>query len=167
MNKFIKGVITCTLSVIAVYSLVNVKGYSAATDSATFNIEVQAVLELAISGSPGALIISTATAGSAPADAVDSSTTYAFTSNSGTRRIHGSVDVASPSGVSLFVFLTSPTGPGTSAGMVLLSLADADLVTGITASNEALLGITYTLSATTAAGVVPSTSRVVTYTILT
>ncbi len=69
-----------------------------------------------------------------------------------------------PSGVTLQVELTAPTG-ATSAGTVTLTGTAADLVTGISTLNESEKAITYTLSATSAAGIVESASKTVTFTI--
>ena len=58
----------------------------------------------------------------------------------------------------------APTG-GTSAGYQALSTSDVDLVTGITKLNETGLALSYKLDATSAAGTLSSTTRVVTFTI--
>jgi hypothetical protein len=133
-----------------------------ATQSVTF--EVQAIDEISASGDPGALTISTATAGSQPTDATDNSTTYAVTTNGTGKKITGDVDAAMPPNVTLQVNLAAPTG-GSSAGDVSLSTTAASLVTSVTGVAESGLGITYTLSATIAAGVVTSSSRTVTLTL--
>ena len=54
---------------------------------------------------------------------------------------------------------------GTSAGLKSLSTSAVDLVTGITKLNESGLSLSYQLDATSAAGVITSTTRIVTYTI--
>ena len=70
-----------------------------------------------------------------------------------------------PSGTTLTANLAAPSG-ATSAGAVALSTKAADLVTGISTLNASGLAITYSLSATTAAGVVASTVKTVTLTIV-
>ena len=60
--------------------------------------------------------------------------------------------------------MAAPTG-ATSKAAVALTGASQDLVTGITKLNEANLALTYGLTATSAAGVVASSNRVITYTI--
>jgi hypothetical protein len=67
-------------------------------------------------------------------------------------------------GLTLSSNLSAPAG-GTSAGSQSLSTVAVDLVTGITKLAQGSLGVTYTLSATAAAGVVSSATRTVTYTI--
>jgi hypothetical protein len=69
-----------------------------------------------------------------------------------------------PAGLTLSSSLAAPTG-GTSAGFLSLSTVAVDLVTGITKLAQGSLGVSYTLDATPAAGVVTSATRLVTYTI--
>lgn len=136
---------------------------TAQTQTVTF--EVKAINKMSVSGNPGALVVSDATAGSAPTDATDASTTWAVTTNQTGTKVTAAIDLAMPSGVALKVDLGAPTG-ATSAGAVALGTVAADLVTGITKLNESAKTITYTLSATSAAGVVASTTRTVTYTVV-
>jgi hypothetical protein len=69
-----------------------------------------------------------------------------------------------PTNVTLEINLTAPTG-GVSENDVSLSATDADLVTSIETVAESGLTITYTLSATVAAGVVPQAQKTVTITL--
>jgi len=69
-----------------------------------------------------------------------------------------------PAGLTLSSSLATPAG-GASAGFLSLSTVAVDLVTGITKLAQGSLGVSYTLDATPAAGVVTSATRVVTYTI--
>lgn len=136
---------------------------NAQTQTVTFRVD--AINEMSVSGNPGTLAITSATAGSAPTDATDASTTWAVTSNQTGTKVTAALDQAMPTGVTLKVSLGAPTG-ATSAGDVSLGTTAADLVTGITKVNESGKSITYTLSATTAAGVVANTTRTVTYTVV-
>jgi hypothetical protein len=135
----------------------------ASAQTQTVNFQVDAINQFAITGTPS-LVINTATAGSAPSDAT-ANVTWAVTTNQTGAKISASIGSNMPAGLTLTVNLTAPTAAGTSAGAQGLSTASVDLVTGITKLAEAGLGVTYTLSATPAAGVVASTNRVVTYTI--
>lgn len=137
---------------------------AANTATQTVTYEVSAINELSVSGNPGTLTVSTATAGSAPDAVSDATSTYAITTNETGRKITGAIDIAMPVGVTLTANLAAPTG-GTSAGAVTLTALAADLVTGITELNESAKVITYDLSATSAAGVVPSATKTVTLTI--
>lgn len=128
--------------------------------------EVKAINEIAVSGNPAALVISTAIAGSEPADSVDTSTTYSITTNEASKKVTGVLSVNMPAGVTLKVQLTSPAG-ASSAGEVALSTTAADLVTGITKKAEGSKAITYRLQTTVASGVVSSSTRTVTFTLTT
>jgi len=139
-------------------------GFAASSTTQTVTFSVSAINEISVSGNPGALTVSSATAGSAPSSATDSSTTYAITTNETNRKITGAINSAMPSGTTLAVQLAAPTG-ATGAGSVTLGTSAADLVTGIATLNESGKTITYTFSATTAAGTVSSSTRTVTPTI--
>jgi hypothetical protein len=152
------------LAVAAMTMLVTSPAWSGSSATQTVTFEVQAINEITASGNPGALTISTATAGSQPDDATDATTTYNITTNGTTKKITGAVDVNMPANVTLKANLTAPTG-GTSAGATTLTTVAADLVTGITQKAETAKTITYTLSATVAAGVVASDTRTVTLTV--
>lgn len=138
--------------------------FAASSATQTVTYEVSAINELTVSGNPGALVVNAAVAGSAPSSKSDSSTTYAITTNETNRKITGALNTAMPAGVSLSVNLAAPTG-GTSAGAVALTALAQNLVTGISNLNESAKTITYSLSATSAAGVVPSATKTVTLTI--
>ena len=131
-----------------------------ATQNVTF--QVNAINQIAVSGSPS-LTINTATAGSAPT-AATASGSWAVTTNQSSAKITAQLDSDMPSGLTLTVNLTAPTN-ATSKGATTLSSASVDVVTGISKLAEGALPVGYSLSATTEAGVVSSTSRTVTYTI--
>jgi hypothetical protein len=131
-----------------------------ATQTVTF--QVDAINQIAFTGSPS-LVVNTAVAGNAPNNAT-SAVTWAVTTNQANAKITASLNANVPANVTLTVSLAPPTG-ATSAGAQSLSTTSVDLVTGITRLAESALAVTYTLSATAAAGVVASTTRTVTYTI--
>ena len=140
---------------------------AATTANQTVTFDVQAVNEIAVSGNPVAMTVSTATAGANPDDVTDSSTTYSISTNQSTKKITGQITTGGnmPANVTLEVSLAAPTG-GASAGYVTLnSTAAADLVTAISSLAEGSKTITYRLSATVNAGAVASDTRVVTLTL--
>jgi hypothetical protein len=139
--------------------------FASDTTTQTVTFAVQAINELSVSGSPGALTVSTATAGQAPNVVTDSTTSYSITTNEDDRKITGAINTAMPSGVTLTVALQAPVGSGSTAGPVVLTTTAQELVTGISRLNETGRGITYSLQATAAAGVVSSASKTVTLTI--
>ena len=136
---------------------------SAQTATQTVTFAVNAINQIAFAGSPS-LTISTAVAGNDPSSATDASATWAVTTNQTGAKITASIASAMPAGLTLSVNLAAPAG-ATSAGSKALGIAAVDLVTGLTKQAASGLGVTYTLDATAAAGVVASSSRVVTYTI--
>jgi hypothetical protein len=120
--------------------------------------------QLTVSGSPATMTVSAATAGSAPNAVSNSSTTYSETAKPpGTTHyaITASINTAMPAGVTLTVALAASAG--TSAGPVALSPTAQNVVTLITNRMNTQV-ITYTLSATPAAGVIPLQTRTVTFT---
>lgn len=134
----------------------------AQTQTVTF--EVQAINQMSVSGNPGALVISAATAGSAPTPVTDASTTWAITTNQTGTKVTGSLDQAMPAGVTLSVELQAPTNATSSP--VALGTTAADLVTGISKLNASGRSVTYQLTATSAAGVIANANRTVTYTVV-
>ena len=148
------------LATMALLSAASVAQAQTSNQNVTF--QVNAVNQIAVAGSPS-LTVNTATAGSAPT-AATASATWAVTTNQSNAKITASLDSDMPSGLTLSVNMGAPAG-ASSAGATALSSASVDVVTGITKLAEGALSIGYSLSATTAAGVVSSTSRTVTYTI--
>jgi hypothetical protein len=123
--------------------------------------------KISVSGSPGLLAITTAVAGSPPTAVSNSTTTYTMSGNpTKNNKIIAQLNAAMPTGVTLSLQLVPPVG-ATSLGAVALDVVAKDILTNIPANAKGdVLGITYRLSATAAAGIVPLTSRTVTITIV-
>lgn len=135
---------------------------AAQTATQTVTFQVDAINQIAFAGSPS-LTINTATAGGNPTNAT-ANATWAVTTNQSTAKITASIGSNMPTGLTLTVNLTAPAG-GSSAGAQALSTAAVDVVTGITQVAQSAIPLSYSLSATPAAGVVASQTRIVTYTI--
>ncbi len=148
------------LATVALFTAASAAQAQNATQNVTF--QVNAINQITVTGSPS-LIISTATAGSAPTAATGSGN-WAVTTNQSNAKVTAELDSDMPAGLTLTVNLGAPSG-ALSAGVVTLTSASVDVVTGITKQAAGALSVGYSLSATTAAGVVSSTSRTVTYTI--
>ena len=103
-------------------------------------------------------------AGGAPTSVTSTGNTWAVTTNQTGAKITASIPTAMPTGVSLSANMGAPTN-GSSAGYQALGTTAVDLVTGITKLNETGLSLSYKLDATSAAGTLSSTTRVVTFTI--
>ena len=137
-------------------------GAQTATQTVTF--QVNAINVVSFTGSPS-LTITTAVAGNAPTSVTDASATWAVTTNQTGAKISAALSANMPAGLTLSVNLAAPTGGPTSNGYKALSTASADLVDAVTQLAQGPLGVTYKLDATPAAGVVSSSTRIVTYTI--
>jgi hypothetical protein len=136
---------------------------SAQTATQTVTFAVNAINQISATGSPS-LTVTTATAGSQPTNATDGSSTWAVTTNQTGAKISANIPTAMPAGLTLSVNLVAPAA-ATSAGSTALGTVAVDLVTSITKLAQSGMTATYTLSATAAAGVVTSATKVVTYTI--
>ncbi len=124
---------------------------------------------LTVSGSPASpMKITTATAGFPPNSAIDATTTYSVKAKFSTspQKILASISSVMPPGMTLTVDLVAPSTPATSNGAVALGTSPLQVVGDITNTVLETNTITYTLSATAAAGVVTSQSRIVTFTLL-
>jgi CheY-like chemotaxis protein len=135
----------------------------AQTATQTITFQVDAINQVAVAGTP-TLTISAAVAGGAPTSVTSTGNTWAVTTNQSNAKITASIGSAMPTGVTLSAQMGAP-GAATSAGLQPLGTAAIDLVTGITKLNSSGLSLTYQLDATAGAGVVASTTRVVTFTI--
>ena len=145
-----------------------ISGLAVAGNSATQTVtyEIQAINELSVTGNPGALIISTATAGFEPDFYIDNSTAYAISTNCGdnTKKITAAIDTDMPTGVTLMISLIAPAG-ATAPVEGVLSTSAVDVVTGIDAVASGGQQVIYKLTATASAGVVASASKTVTLTL--
>ena len=145
--------------------LVALAGASVQAQSTTQTVTfaVNAINQIAFTGAPS-LTITTAVAGSNPTSVSDATASWAVTTNQTGAKITASIASNMPAGLTLTSALAAPAG-ATSAGALALSTVAVDLVTTITKLAQGSLGVTYSLAATPAAGVVASATRVVTYTI--
>jgi len=147
----------------AALGLVAGMAMAAGAQTQTVNFEVKPINQFSITSTAVTLTITTATAGSDPTPVSDASSVWAVTTNQTNAKISASIPTDMPAGVTLAVQLAAPAG-ATSTSKNLASGAAQDLVTGLTKVKGNALMVTYTLSATAAAGVIPADSRVVTYT---
>jgi hypothetical protein len=151
------------LSFGALVALAAINPASAQTATQTVTFQVSAINQIAVTGSPS-LLINAAAAGSAPTSVTAGGNTWSVTTNQSGASITASIPSAMPAGVTLSANLVAPAG-ATSTGLTALGTTAVNVVTGITKLNAAALGLTYQLDATAAAGVIGSSTRVVTYTI--
>jgi hypothetical protein len=136
---------------------------SAQTATQTVRFQVIPMSRIAVSGTTGPLVVTTATAGSAPTSASMGGSSYGITTNETNQKITAAIDTPMPAGMTLAVALAAPSG-ASSRGVMTLGTSSSDVVTGISTVSASALPITYTLNASSTAPIAPS-SRTVTFTI--
>ena len=102
-------------------------------------LQVAPINEFAVSGDPQDFLVRVGDA------ALNTSTTYAITTNMDKRKITAALDAEMPSGVTLEINLTPPPG-ASSAGFRPLSPSAQDLVTGISRKAAGGLPINYKIT---------------------
>jgi hypothetical protein len=137
---------------------------AAQTATQTVTFQVDPINQVGVSGSPS-LTINAAVPGSAPTQVSSSGHTWSVTTNQTGAKITASIASNMPAGLTLQATLGVGATGASSAGAKTLSTSAQDMVTGITKLNATGLALSYTLDATSAAGVVTSASRVVTFTV--
>jgi hypothetical protein len=122
---------------------------------------------LSISGNPALLRISSAVPGSEPVAILNGTTTYTITTPTANRTyaITAQLNANMPTGITLTATLAAPPS-ATSAGAIPLDVTARNLVTGIVKNTNSTGSITYTFTATVAAGVIPNSTRTVTFTVI-
>jgi hypothetical protein len=146
-------------------SLILAATVDAQTATQVVQIQVIAVNQIGVTGAPAPLVITTATAGSAPASVTENGGSYAITTNEVNKKITASLDAPLPAGVRLEISLAAPQGAA-SAGDVALGMGAADVVTGISWLAASALPITYRLSADASVHMSTPETRTVTFTIV-
>lgn len=122
---------------------------------------------LTTAGTPGLMRVSSAVAGSEPMPITVAGGTYTIrTANPNrTYAITAQLNANMPTGSTMAISLAAPPG-GTSLGAVALDVTARNVVIGIGRNVSSTQSITYTFTATAAAGVLPLSSRTVTLTVI-
>jgi hypothetical protein len=116
----------------------------------------------------GPMTVNTAVAGSQPTPVVNATTNYsAILVFPGQMKVVAQLNANMPAGTTLGVKVTGPAGTGTSLGTVNLDISQRDIVIATIPAFYNNVNIAYTFTANVSAGVLPSTSRTVTFTLLT
>ena len=142
------------------------RAQTSAAASQVVVLEVKPVTRIALSGNPGALVITDGQAGNDHLLSVsDNSTAMSITTNRENMKVVASIDEQMPAGTRLLIALEG--GKGTGAGTVDISQATmpVDLIVGIGKGFETNRSIQYTFAASASVGQVASQSRVVTLTL--
>jgi len=126
----------------------------------SFNLAVSDIYTIEVSGDPGDMTITDAVPGSDPTPVTDASTTYSITHNDADgAKITAELAPALAPGYTLEIAMgVSPT--------VDISTVIRDAVPNVAAGASTLNAITYTFSATAAAGPLASTGETVTLTVV-
>jgi hypothetical protein len=162
-----KSIVVIALVVLSFAVAQNAMAQATATQNVT--LAVNAVYKIATSGNPGAMTITTGTAGTNALTSVsDASTNYSITQNfASTVKITANLNSALSAGYTLQLNLASTKG--TSAGTVDISATTpasaSNVVSNIALGADANQTITYTFGANASAGTLSSTAKVVTLTL--
>jgi hypothetical protein len=133
-----------------------------ATQTITFSIDP--ISEITVSGDPPPLVAQAVSDGGNPANVSDNSTFYAITTNGSSQKITASLSAPMPNGTWLKLMATPPSG-ATCAGCLDLDINEQNIITGISQIAEGNLQLTYVFRSTAAAGIIPTTSRIVMFTL--
>src|SRR5687768_17329349 len=122
---------------------------------------------LTTAGAPGLMRVSSAVAGLEPLPITVGGGTYTVVTPNPNRThaITAQINANMPAGSTMAITLAAPPG-ATSLGAVALDVTARNTVTGIGRNVNSTQNITYTFTATAAAGVVPLSSRTVTLTVV-
>ena len=160
IKRMFRGIL---ITVVVTMGLQLVNAQSIATQSLT--LQVQAVTKIAVSGNPGALIITDAIAGSNLTAVADNSTNYSITTNTDNMKIVGSISAPMPAGTRLMIQLASTRGISLGSMDVSNALSPVDLVTGVNKGSDQNKSISYVFSANADVPNIPSDSRIITLTL--
>lgn len=130
---------------LAIALVLGAYGIAHASDTAqqTVKIEVAEINEISINGDAITLALNAVEAGFLPEPDMDTSTTYAITTNGTNKKITAKLDSAMPSDLDLKVFLNAPTGATGGGGS--LTTSELDVVTGISSVVASGITIRYEL----------------------
>lgn len=128
-------------------------------------VRAEAQATLTLSADPQMMIMSEAVAGSGPQAVLDVTTRYSLELGQ-TSSVAARLDGPLPNGVTLRVRLVPPAGAA-DMGVVTLTTLSQTVIAAIPPGVYTGYGITYELSATVAAGVVPLNVRQVVFEIVT
>jgi hypothetical protein len=124
---------------------------------------------VAISGNPSAFVVNSAVAGSEPLGLTNSSTTYTVNTppNPNTKyQVTAQLNANMPVGTTLTATF-APTQGAVSTGAIVLDVTPRQMVNSVRKNYSGTAAITYQFDATVSAGVIPTTTRIVTLTITT
>lgn len=131
----------------------------------TLNIEVKPITKIAVSGNPGALYITDASAGSDVLTVSDNNSNYSMMTNLDNMKIVASINDAMPAGTRLMMKLESSKGSSNGFVDVSSAMSPVEVVTALGKGSDLNQSITYTFAANASVGQINVDSRVVTLTL--
>jgi hypothetical protein len=150
--------VTRTIALLLTLGLLSLDSRPAVAQIVTFTVTPTTPLSMIITGVPAA--------GSQPTPITNTASAYHYTSLfAPAKKITAQLNSPMPTGVTLTATFAA-AGGGTSTGPIALDATPRNMVINMGAALGSAGAITYVLSATVAAGVVPSQSRTVTLTLL-
>ncbi|MBF8296371.1 MAG: hypothetical protein HW389_2916 [Bacteroidetes bacterium] len=131
----------------------------------TLNIEVKPITKIAVSGNPGALYITDASAGSDVLSVSDNNSNYSMMTNLDNMKIVASINNPMPEGTRLMMKLESSKGSSNGFVDVSSAMSPVEVVTALGKGSDLNQSITYTFAANASIGQINVDSRVVTLTL--
>ncbi|MDP2887084.1 MAG: hypothetical protein Q8P51_18920 [Ignavibacteria bacterium] len=131
----------------------------------TLNIEVKPITKIAVSGNPGALYITDASAGSDVLSVSDNNSNYSMMTNLDNMKIVASINNPMPEGTRLMMRLESSKGSSNGFVDVSSAMSPVEVVTALGKGSDLNQSITYTFAANASIGQINVDSRVVTLTL--
>ena len=158
--------LTAGMGLLMVFTILQTGANAAMSDTISVSFTIDPINEINIAGTSLTLRVNAAVAGSQPTQ-VSQSTTYSISTNcvANTKKLTAAINSAMPSGLTLSINVTAPTGAA-STGTTAVTNVAANVVTGIDAVAATDLSITFYLNATAAAGVVGAASKTLTLTLV-
>ena len=128
-------------------------------------VEVKPITKIAVTGNPGALLITDVNASSDVLTVSDNNSKYSMVTNLDNMKIVASINDPMPAGTRLLLRLES--SKGVSDGLVDVSSATSpvDVVTSLGKASDLNQTITYTFAADASVGQISTDSRVITLTL--
>jgi hypothetical protein len=131
----------------------------------TLAVEVKPITKIAVSGNPGALYITDATAGSDVLSVSDNQSKYSMMTNLDNMKIVASINSPMPVGTRLMVKLESSKGLSNGFVDVSNAMSPVEVVSGLGKGSDLDQTITYTFAANPSVGQINADARVVTLTL--
>jgi len=140
-------------------------GQNGSSVTQTLTVEVKPITKIAVSGNPGALLITDGTSGSDVLSASDNNSKYSMMTNLDNMKIVASINTPMPNGTRLMIKLESTRGLSNGFVDVSNAMSPVEVVSGLGKGSDLDQTITYTFAANASVGQINADARVVTLTL--